>query len=380
MANYREAVLKVFISSLIAGFEPFRAAARTAVTTLRYEPIMAEDFGARPHSPQVACLTGLRGADAVVLILGERYGAVQAGSGLSATHEEYRDARGRKPVIAFVQEGITPEPAQAAFIAEVQGWEGGLFRGAFRDATDLQAGVIGALHDYKLASAVGPVDSAALVARAKAMLAAADQRGRRNGGPTLILAIAGGPSQQILRPIEIEDAGLHDRLAQEGLFGANRIFDLGAGLAKEIDKDALVLSQDSGTELRLDEQGSIFLRLSVQAASDRRQFNGIPILIEEVVQRQIGSGLAYAAAVLEAIDPTQRLTHLGFAAQLAEADHLGWRTQREQDASPNSGPMRMGYGEEPAPVTDHRPRAVLRLNRAQLVEDILVPLRRRRKG
>lgn len=77
--------MKVFISSLIAGFEPFRAAARIGVTTLRYEPVMAEDFGARPQSPQVACLTGLRSADAMVLILGERYGATQPGSGLSAT-------------------------------------------------------------------------------------------------------------------------------------------------------------------------------------------------------------------------------------------------------------------------------------------------------
>lgn len=91
--------MKVFISSLIAGFEPFREAVRSAVTTLRHEPVMAEDFGARPSSPQVACLSGLREADAVVLVLGDRYGAVQA-SGLSATHEEYREAQGRKPVIA----------------------------------------------------------------------------------------------------------------------------------------------------------------------------------------------------------------------------------------------------------------------------------------
>jgi hypothetical protein len=69
--------MKVFISSLIAGFEPFREAVRSAVTTLRHEPVMAEDFGACPSSPHVACLSGLRDADAVVLVLGERYGAVQ---------------------------------------------------------------------------------------------------------------------------------------------------------------------------------------------------------------------------------------------------------------------------------------------------------------
>ena len=82
--------MKVFISSLIAGLQPLRQAARTAVTTLSHQPLMAEDFGAQAHSPQIACLNGVRDADLIVLILGESYGAVQS-SGLSATHEEYRE-------------------------------------------------------------------------------------------------------------------------------------------------------------------------------------------------------------------------------------------------------------------------------------------------
>ena len=63
--------MKIFISSLIAGMAPIRQAARQAVTTLRYAPIMAEDFNAQPYSPQIACLSQLRQSDMVVLILGE---------------------------------------------------------------------------------------------------------------------------------------------------------------------------------------------------------------------------------------------------------------------------------------------------------------------
>jgi hypothetical protein len=44
--------MKVFISSLIAGFGPVRQACRGAVTALRHEPVMAEDFGARADSDQ----------------------------------------------------------------------------------------------------------------------------------------------------------------------------------------------------------------------------------------------------------------------------------------------------------------------------------------
>ena len=66
--------MKIFISSLITGFEPLRSAARSAIQVLRHEPVMAEDFGARPTSPQVACLQGVRDSDLVVLSLGDRYG------------------------------------------------------------------------------------------------------------------------------------------------------------------------------------------------------------------------------------------------------------------------------------------------------------------
>lgn len=190
--------MKVFISSLIAGFGPARQACRGAVTTLGHAPVMAEDFGASPNSPQVACLQGLRSADVVVLVLGESYGAVQPSSGLSATHEEYREARERKPVLAFVQQNIniTPDPQQAQFIQEVQGWESGYFRVGFQQPDDLRDAVIRALRDYELAHAVGPVDPQALIRRAIELLPEAERHSSRNA--SVCLAIAGGPQQQML--------------------------------------------------------------------------------------------------------------------------------------------------------------------------------------
>lgn len=132
---------------------------------------MAEDFGARPNSPQIACLQELRGPDMVVLILGENYGFIPPDSSLSATHQEYREARETKPVLAFVQQGVSPGPEQAAFIAEVQAWEGGLFRGAFVGVDNLQDGITRALHDETLANTTAPVDEQEITARAVAMLA-----------------------------------------------------------------------------------------------------------------------------------------------------------------------------------------------------------------
>jgi hypothetical protein len=72
----------------------------------------------------------VREADVVVLLLGARYGAPQ-GSSLSPTHEEYREARGKKPVLAFVQSDVEREPALQAFVDEVSTWEGGGYRESF---------------------------------------------------------------------------------------------------------------------------------------------------------------------------------------------------------------------------------------------------------
>ena len=116
--------MKVFISSVIAGLEDHRAATREAAESLGHTVIAAEDFGASPSSPQQVCLAGVREADVIVLLLGERYGTPQT-SGLSPTHEEYREARGTKPVLVFVQTGINPDPDEAKLIEEVSGWEGG---------------------------------------------------------------------------------------------------------------------------------------------------------------------------------------------------------------------------------------------------------------
>ena len=103
---------------------------------------MAEDFGARPDSPQIACLQGLRDADLVLLILGERYGAVQGTSDLSPTHEEFREAREHQPVLVFVQEGVQREARQDTFVAEVQAWQSGYFRSVFKTAEQLHDAVI----------------------------------------------------------------------------------------------------------------------------------------------------------------------------------------------------------------------------------------------
>lgn len=368
--------MRIFISSLISGFEQQRAAVRRAVTTLRHDPVMAEEFGAQPNSPQVACLRGLRESDMVVLVLGEGYGFVPPGSALSATHQEYREARETKPVLAFLQEGIEPGPEQAAFIAEVQAWEGGLFRGTFRHPEDLQDGVTRALHDVTLANATGTVDEREMMARAIAMFV---PESRNQVTPAMLeLVVVGGPSQRILRPAEMETPQLAEHLEQAALYGDSRLFDRSLGIVGGLDGSDLVLRQERGASIRLTEQGSVGMRLPLDEPRNVRGFDPMSgmVVIEETVKARIGIALAYAAEVLNRIDRTQRLTHLAIALRIAGVEHRGWRTRAQHAANTTS--IQMGHGgmRERQPITSMVRRAALGLDRSALVEDLLVPLRR----
>lgn len=371
--------MKVFVSSLITGFEPFRSAAKAAVQTLRHEPIMAEDFGARADSPQVACLRGVRDSELVVLVLGGSYGAVQTGSGLSATHEEFREARERKPVLAFVQESVQRDPQQEVFVNEVQGWQTGYFRSGFKTAEELRDAVTRALHDHQIANAACPFDPAQLAAAVEALLPRS-YRNRRLDTPTLRIAIAGGPSQSLLRPAKLGVPELSEFIQQQALFGSQRIFDKSLGTEDNIEGDTLVLQQERGAGLRLSENGDLVLNLPLEVAKDRQRsgFGFGFAIIEEIVVQRLTVGLAFSNLLLDHVDPTQRLSHVAIAAAIDASDYMGWRTQAEQDASPNSGTMRMGNDEDLTPVNLQVPRAKLRLTVHELAEDLMVKLRRQR--
>jgi hypothetical protein len=372
--------MKIFVSSLIGGFEPLRQAARDAINSLGHEPVMAEDFRAQANSPQVACLQGLRSAELVVLILVDRYGTPQPGSGLSPTHEEYLEARGGKPILLFVQEGVDPEPSQTELLREAQGWQGGLFREGFRTPEQLRGLVTRAIHGYELAHASAPLDVRELAREAESMLEDG-QRDRGQGGPTLRFALAGGPTRQLLRPAELEAEALADAIQQRAMFGSPRIFERDAGAERRIEDDALVLEQEGGLRISLDECGRIEMRLPLERRTRQsRGFGGMMLaIIEESVVRELANSIAFSTWLLDHVDATQRITHVAIAARIEASEHLGWRTQAEQDASPSSGTMRMGSAPDRV-VTLDRPRAALKFDGARLAEDLMVPLRRQRKA
>jgi hypothetical protein len=302
--------MKVFISSLITGYDHYRAAAVEAIETLGHQVVRAEDFPALAGTPQQACLAAVRESDLVVLLIGERYGYTQP-SGLSATHEEYREARERKPILVFVEAGVTREPAQQAFLDEVQAWATGHFRASFSSPAELTAVLLRALHDHELATATGPVDEPDMMVRATTLLP--DTRGSV-GVSQLAFVVTGGPHQQVLRPVELEHPDLARDIQREALFGDHPVLAATEGTNAVVRGDALLLEQQYGSVL-VNQAGSVRIVQPTRQDRDRRQAQ-IPALIEEDLGEALVRAIRFAGWILQRVDPLHRLTDVVPVARL----------------------------------------------------------------
>ena len=203
----------VFISSVVNEFEEYRQAARDAVELMGHRPVMSESFGARPYSPEVACLNEAEQSDVYLLILGPNYG-FETDDEISVTHAEFRAARAsNRPILAFVQQ-CDMEPKQEAFKGEVEAYQAGVFRASFSTTGELKDKVISALRQLEtMNQAISDGDFTGRIDSAVGELS-----DNWNDGPELILAFLPQPEQMVdIVGLENELDGLFRSLCDSGI-------------------------------------------------------------------------------------------------------------------------------------------------------------------
>lgn len=318
--------MKVFISSVVREFEPFRDAAAGAAKLLGHEILRAEDLVSGPDSAERACLDLVRRADVVVLLLGARYGA-STSRDVSPTHEEYHEARLiGKDVLGFMQGGVTAEPQQRALIDEVRQWATGSAAATFRTPAELRDEVIKALKELELSRAGGRLDPDEMATRAAKRVG---ELARSVHQSSLLVAVAPGPAQALLRPREIASGDLQRELEKEALYGATPVLTRGAAVKTVVDGGSLVIAQDRARVV-LDADGTLVL---VMPAEESEYM--LPALIEEAILERIAGGLTFADAVYERIDSRGRATDVAPVAALANISYMSWRTRADQERDPN---------------------------------------------
>jgi hypothetical protein len=137
---------KVFISSVMREYSEIRNAAKEAVETVNHYPVMAENFGARPTSPQGACLEGVRESEIYLGIFGQRYSR--------PTEEEFHEAVSSGKDLLIFAEKVDMEPKQEVFLEDVEDWTSGFNRASFSTKAELSRGIVKSLS--RLLTAVTP--------------------------------------------------------------------------------------------------------------------------------------------------------------------------------------------------------------------------------
>lgn len=369
----------MFISSVVGGIEGFRSVASEAARDLGNDVVRSEDFPASPSSPREACLAGVRSSDVLVLLVGGRYGERQA-SGLSATHEEFREAtENNVSVLAFVQTGVDREADQSDFLNEVRGWTVGVYTANFRTEEDLRREVTRSLHEWALSQAAGPVDEGEMFDRAQVLVPPPSSQLGYGAPEQLGLVVVGGPRRSILRPAELEAVALARDLQREAQFGDAAVLEAGASTEHRVEGHALLLEQARGSVL-LDEEGAVRV---AQPLVEAQTMGHLPVLIEEEIRERLERALRFAAWALDHVDSARRLSDVLVLAFLAGAESRGWRTMAEHAREPNRVGVAMGRGDDPIVVQTSPPRrsrAALTSQTQEIAEDLTVLLRREVRG
>lgn len=231
---------KVFVSSVMQGFTDQRLAAKSAIELLRLQPVMAEDFGAKPHSSQRVCLEGVKGSDILVLILGRRYGFV-AQSGKAVTEEEFDCARARGlPVLVFV-ERVQMEHEQEDFVRRLKSYEEGYHVSFFASPDQLKDSVVQALNDQLDRGMSPSLDASGARANLDRHYWGAKRPDRYETGLGAVVFPA--RQQQYISAITLGQQRFQDTWLKEAMFGDARLFVSDHGILRGESDDSTIFSQ-----------------------------------------------------------------------------------------------------------------------------------------
>lgn len=361
-------VVRVFISSVIQGYEAFREAAASAAKVLGHEMLRSEDLPAGPDSAERACLDLVRRSDVVLTLLGARYGAPTARA-QSPTHQEYAEARAMsKDVLAFVQRGVEPEAPQKTFIDEVRAWATGSAIASFSTPDELRDAVIRSLKELELSRAAGRVDPEVLAARGRGRIEAVV---RSLHDLSLVLAVAPGPSTPLLRPTQMAEKDFQRELERDALYGKPSVLASGAETRTTLDRGSLVVAQHQG-RIVLDADGTLVIAGPAETPNDF-----MSSLIQEDIVDRLATALRFAGAVLDRLDAGGRVTDVAPAAALARLSYTSWRTRA--DAQREHGRLTMNVqGDELVVVTLRPPsrrRRALTAEATEIAADLAELLR-----
>jgi 6-phosphogluconolactonase/glucosamine-6-phosphate isomerase/deaminase len=148
--------LRVFVSSTVKDLESERQIIEKVLQEMRIDSFLSEHKSAQHMAPRDTCLNTIFECDALILIIGGKYGYVPKADRIpgspydgkiSVTHGEFLEARRlQKPILVFVKE-ITRETRERNFLTEVSDFLQGQFYTTFTNPKELYSRVAEAVSE-----------------------------------------------------------------------------------------------------------------------------------------------------------------------------------------------------------------------------------------
>jgi hypothetical protein len=246
---------RVFVSSVVKGFEEYREAARRGIIQAGGEPVLVnEDFPALDTSSRNACLDGVDSCDIYTVVVGER-GGWTAPSGKLVVEEEYDQARkGKKRILAFIQNVDRDDDANR-FVAALSDYTDGLFRRSFETVGELEAQVANAVTSIVNHSIVDRIQPVKIQEKL-------NERFEIPSASRLRIVIAPERDEEVIDVVRLDSVELRRQLLELGHAREVDLFSYEHAKSTEVQIDSCVIQQ---TETAGRASGNSFVRLEISS-------------------------------------------------------------------------------------------------------------------
>lgn len=300
---------RVFVSSVVEGFQEYREAARRGIEEAGGEPILVnEDFPLLNVSPRNACLDAIDSADIYLAIVGARGGWI-APSGQLVVEEEYEHAKTRKkPLIMLVQKTDRDEEADR-LVGKMSEYVDERFRRGFASPQDLIRESIEALRPL-IPDMPVQGDSTEHLNRAMARPLPHSQEA------VLRLAIAPERYEEMIDPIRLESDELLHTVYEVGHKRSIGLLIYAAPKRHSVAVDRLLVHQGiveghhqaESVRVELSDHGLLAVDAALGHPHQGRH-QSLPeafVLAEEEVAETARSMLSFYGGLMEQLDPFNR--------------------------------------------------------------------------
>jgi len=371
---------RVFVSSVVDGFEAFRQAAREGIITVGGEPVLVnEDFPSLTMSSRNACLDAVDSSDILISLIGSRGGYITP-SGKLVVEEEYERAVARKrPVLVFLQNTARDDSA-VAFTKKLSDYIDGAHRRTFTTVDDLRTEIERAL--IPLVDVPARRENVATPGREHLAKPYAVQ-----GTAMLRFVLTPERQEEVIDPVRLSSEGFLRRLMELGHSDNVRLFSYERPKAPTMEGDDLVIVQTEANgrhgegehvRLQVTESGELVIDANVSGRVPRGdRFMGLTnnVVAMEDIESALGLCFAFASAMFDEVDAFKR--HQRFQLQVGLSG-LDYRTI-ERNPQPRSS-FTMNTRDRGVIRAYAEPRWILRgdlRNSAEEIERAVVLLVRR---